>query len=332
MSAVRSIRIQTPGRLHLGMTSFGNPSVPSFGGVGVMIDKLGMDVQVEACDRLSVTGPFSDRARQIAMQCMEVLSLQERRCAITIHAAPRAHVGLGSGTQLAMAVAAGIHQFFSSDTCCGTTSGFCTDKAFDFARAGRRGRRSCIGIYGFAKGGLIWEGGRFEHEHDQFAPLVAQTALPDDWCGVVLIHRGATGLHGDDEKAAFARLPSVPAEISEELNRIAEHELFPAVLEKRHADFCDAVYRYGSLAGKPFVTESSRLPWYDTIGQLVSTLHAHGVHGVAQSSWGPAVLACCESKAAAEQVVEWLRQQGLSKDYDSVITSFSRHGATMRVD
>jgi len=127
-------------------------------------------------------------------------------------------------------------------------------------------------------------------------------------------------------------LPSVPAEISEELNRIAEHELFPAVLEKRHADFCDAVYRYGSLAGKPFVTESSRLPWYDTIGQLVSTLHAHGVHGVAQSSWGPAVLACCESKAAAEQVVEWLRQQGLSKDYDSVITSFSRHGATMRVD
>ena len=98
-----------------------------------MIDQLGMDVQVEACDRLTVTGPFSDRARQIAMQCMEVLSLQERRCAITIHAAPRAHVGLGSGTQLAMAVAAGIHQFFSPDTCCGTPSGFCTDKAFDFA-------------------------------------------------------------------------------------------------------------------------------------------------------------------------------------------------------
>ena len=142
--------------------------------------------------------------------------------------------------------------------------------------------------------------------------------------------RDAAGLHGDAEKQAFASLPPVPREISAELSRVALMELWPAAVEGRFAAFSDALLRYGLLAGKPFEQASSCLPYARTMAQLIESLQAWGVRGCAQSSWGPTVMACCESAAAADAVVSQFAATDLARHYDALIARFDDQGAVVR--
>ena len=64
----QAVEVRTPGRLHLGMFSFGNPAVPSFGGVGVMLDAFGIAVRLTRADRFAAVGPMAERAVQFARQ------------------------------------------------------------------------------------------------------------------------------------------------------------------------------------------------------------------------------------------------------------------------
>jgi predicted sugar kinase len=71
-------------------------------------------------------------------RCIEVLS------------APPQHVGLGVGTQLALAVAAGLN----------ASCGFAAMTPAELAACMGRGQRSAVGSYGFYHGGLIIEDGK----------------------------------------------------------------------------------------------------------------------------------------------------------------------------
>ena len=330
-AGARIVEIRTPGRLHLGMISFGNPAVPSFGGVGVMIEGLGVAVRFTPASTLTASGPLADRAAEFARQCAEAWSLGDVGCAIDVTAAPPAHVGLGSGTQLALAVAEGMRQVFLVDESPPAKRRFTPEEALQCAAAVGRGRRSCVGIYGFAGGGLISEAGRLAGAPvEQVSPLLARVVLPEAWRCVVFIHRDAEGLHGVAEKEAFARLQPVPDEISGKLSRIAADEIVPAAERGSFAAFSDALFRYGRLAGNPFESESSRLPFHDAIGQLIDLIGDLGVRGAAQSSWGPAVMACCESEESASRLVAALTGRGLAERYDMTITRFDHEGAVLR--
>jgi beta-ribofuranosylaminobenzene 5'-phosphate synthase len=301
--------------------------VPSFGGVGVMVDELGVTVRLRPSAEFSARGPLAERAVAFARHCVEKWSLGDVACGIEVTAAPPPHVGLGSGTQLALAVAAGMQRLFVADLP-PIAKRMTAEQAFQLAAAVGRGRRSCVGIYGFAGGGLILEAGRLASTPaDNVSPLLARVFLPEAWRCVVLLRRGAEGLHGEAEKEAFARLPPVPRNVSTELARIAADELVPAARQGAFAAFSDAVYRYGRLAGTPFEAESSRLPFHHAIGDLIEELTALGTRGAAQSSWGPAVMACCESAAAAEELVGQLTSRGLATDYDMIVARFDRLGA-----
>ncbi|MFM8634882.1 MAG: hypothetical protein ACKOEX_08755 [Planctomycetia bacterium] len=326
-----SIAVRTPGRLHLGMISFGNPAVPSFGGIGVMVDGLGVELRMTRAGDLSASGPSAGRAEQHARACIEAWSLGTVGCRIEVVSAPRPHVGLGSGTQLALAVAAGMRHLFVDGSRSTAERRWSASETIELAPVVGRGRRSCIGIYGFAGGGLVSEAGRLESEAGRrFSPLVARVALPDAWRCVVFIQRDAEGLHGDAEKEAFARLPPVPRDISAELSRIASEELVPAAAQGRFALLCDAIHRYGRLAGRPFEPESSRLPYHAAIGRLIDLLDALGYRGAAQSSWGPAIMACCESAASAGQLVAECTRRGLDATHEITIARFDSQGAVLR--
>src|SRR5438445_13244903 len=78
------------------------------------------------------------------------------------------------------------------------------------AQAVDRGRRSGVGTWTFAYGGFVLEGGRTAGT-ERVAPLLARLPFPDMWRCVVAVPRGKPGLAGDDEAAAFARLPSPSA-------------------------------------------------------------------------------------------------------------------------
>ena len=107
-------------------------------------------------------------------------------------------------------------------------------------------------------------------------------------------------------------------------------ELWPAAIEGRFAEFSDALLRYGMLAGKPFEQASSCLPYAKTMAELMETLQAWGVRGCAQSSWGPTVMACCDSAAAADAVVSRFAATDIARHYGPRIVRFDDQGATVR--
>ena len=341
----RLVEVKTPARLHLGMLSFGTPSVRSFGGVGVMVDRPGVHLTMRRAAEFRGRGQLVERALQFAQACNRAWDLgPQAGCDIEIVAAPRPHVGLGSGTQLALAVAAGMRHLHAAGVP-GQGQGpnpngepwhFETREAISLGKTVGRGKRSSVGIYGFARGGLIVEAGRFTSPDDRGAegsrsPMVARVRLPSAWRCVVIVERNAEGLSGDAEREAFRRLRPVPRELSAELSRLLMMELLPAAVEGRFDAFSAAVHAYGRLAGEPFAAENAKLPHAESTAQLIELLGELGVEGRAQSSWGPAVIAVCDSLASAGLVVEQFEALGLTGQFELSIAKFDGDGAVLRV-
>src|SRR6201999_4402051 len=94
---------------------------------------------------------------------------------IDVHRALPAHSGLGSGTQLALAIARAIAEIYEIDA-----------DPPALARAVGRAQRSAIGTWTFAGGGLVVEGGR-RRDRDESGPLIARLAFPESWRCVVAV-------------------------------------------------------------------------------------------------------------------------------------------------
>ena len=108
------IRVRAPSRLHFGLFSLaaapprpnidGEPVLPArrFGGLGLMIEEPGLVLTAEPSAEWSASGPSPERVLEFAA----ALSGEEfKPMRIAVEHAPPSHVGLGTGTQLALAVA-----------------------------------------------------------------------------------------------------------------------------------------------------------------------------------------------------------------------------------
>jgi len=293
---------------------------------------------------LRARGLIADRGVATADACIRQWQLPPTQGVfIDVMSAPREHAGLGCGTQLSLAVAAGIRAIHGPGTAAGLEGAvehpisLDPSEVLELARAVGRGKRSCIGLHGFARGGLIVEAGRMVAAgsqeaagDDPFSPLVARVRLPSSWRCVVVMQKGMSGLHGERERRAFEELPAVPLEVTSEMARIALLDLVPAANEGNFSRFADAIARYGAAAGRPFDAVASRLESSEIIRDVSSLLGELGARGVTQSSWGPTVFACCESLVEAAGLLERIDALDLNDHLDVMITKFDGDGASMR--
>ena len=206
--------------------------------------------------------------------------------------------GLGVGTQLGLAVAAGLRRWLQLPEL----------PIEALAAAVGRGKRSAVGTYGFQQGGLIVDAGsRVGTAHHsagfdarssdirQCPPCASQT--PAEHPQRVAIRSCSPGKParpgGRHRNRRICTLPPVPERVTRELWRITEEEMLPAV-ERADCDaFGDAVYRFGRLAGECFAAVQGGPFASAEIARLVDAIRDHGVPGVGQSSWGPTVFAVC---------------------------------------
>ena len=321
----RRIRVSAPSRLHFGMFSFGNLELPQFGGVGVMIDRPRVELLLHEDDACSATGPLSERAAKVAARVWEKLHRQEsspsmpRGYRLEIQAAPPEHRGLGVGTQLSLAITAGLLQLAERPL----------PTPAELARLAERGARSAVGAYGFVSGGLIVESGKLAGE--AFSPLVAQLPLPGAWRFVLLMTpaepHSTAGLSGERETAAFTNLPPVPTEVTAALCRETLLNLIPAAHAADFQRFSAALYRYGQLAGDCFASCQGGLFASRRLADLASTVRRLGVSGVGQSSWGPTLFALVESQAAATRLIVQLSAEAAADNVEFLITAPAAAGA-----
>ncbi len=207
------------------------------------------------------------------------------------------HVGLGTGTQLGLAVATALYRIQHCPVPDATT----------LAMSVGRGLRSSIGTHGFLQGGLLFEGGKAPGE--SLGPLAARVALPSRWRVVQLCPPRRVGLSGHAEKRAFGTLPPVPRTVTERLVTLVQEQLLPAARAANLDALGEAVYRYGYEAGMCFAAYQGG-PFASTeLASWVAALRHRGIRGVGQSSWGPTLFALTEGPEQADDLVSWARHR-----------------------
>lgn len=316
----RAVRISAPCRLHFGLLRFGENVGASFGGLGMMVDQPRVEVDLQPAPQWQAVGPMADRALEFAHCVSRSAKLAEQTpMHIRVCNVPPAHCGLGSGTQLALAVAHGIYKLQKLPT----------PAADQLAASVGRGKRSAVGSHGFLHGGLIWETG--QEQADTLGTLAKHLAVPENWRILLIRSPQQAGLHGDREGTAFKNLPPVPNAVTEKLRSIAEQTILPAVENADFRSFGQGLYEYGHLSGNCFSAVQGGPFASPEISNLVDYLRNHGIQGVGQSSWGPTVFAFVEDQTAATALANHIKNHQDFATAEITITSADNQGAKTKI-
>ena len=278
MKGEPALFVEAPARLHFGVLDLRGDLGRRFGGIGAAVPAPSLLVEACPAPSLAAEGPDATRVLEFARRFAAHHAV-ELRVRFRVHHTIPSHAGLGSGTQLALAVARAAAEL----------TGLPTEVAA-LARAVDRGPRSGVGTWTFAHGGFVLEGGRGGPDHgERVAPLLARLAFPPGWHCVVAVPRGKPGLAGDQEAAAFARLPAPDARDVERVAHLVLMQLLPALAEADLMGFGAALGEVQRITGGWFAPAQGGVFAPGETRDLVERLREWGAVGVGQSSWGPAV-------------------------------------------
>jgi beta-RFAP synthase len=308
--------VRAPARLHFGVLDLHGGLGRRFGGVGAAIPSPGLVLEAAPASEVSAHGPEAERVAAFARRYLERAGIADG-ARFTVRQAIPAHAGLGSGTQLALAVARALAELYQQPT-----------GAAALARTVERGRRSAIGTWAFESGGFILEGGRREGT-DEVAPLLARHPMPEGWRYVVAVPAGKPGLSGEAEAEAFRQLPRPPLGEVERVAHLVLMQLLPALVEADLPAFGAALTGIERITGGWFAPAQGGVFAPGPTRELIRRMADAGGIGVGQSSWGPTVYAITQGAEAAADLAErtaaWVGTGG-----QVFHGPFQNHGAEVR--
>jgi len=298
-----NVTVRVPARLHLGFLDLNGGLGRRFGGVGLAVNGPKTSITISAAPQMRVTGPERERVVSHVETLRRALGLAGAYD-VRINEVVPAHVGLGSGTQLALAVAAALRRLH----------GLPLDVARDAVRLGR-GARSGVGIGVFERGGLVVDGGRGTTR--TAAPIVSRMAFPESWRIVLVLDPHRQGVHGPDERDIFSRLPSFSDRDAGHLCRLVLMQALPALAESDIAAFGSAIKDIQGCIGDYFapLQGGSRFSSPDVAAAL-DLLEREGAVGIGQSSWGPTGFAFAPSAEAADRLLSLARRDPRCRDLE----------------
>ena len=303
-----------PCRLHLGFLDLEGGLGRRFGGLGLGLDGPATRLRLGRAETLRVDGEEAERARA---HLLAICKAHGRSPAfrLSIEKAIPAHAGLGSGTQLALAIGKAFSLMEGLNLA-----------TPEIAATLGRGRRSGIGVGVFDAGGLVLDGGR--GPRTRVPPVIAALPFPQTWRILLIFDPAAHGVHGAQEKAAFQDLPPFPAETAAHLCRIALMQALPAAAEADFPAFGGAIAEIQAVMGRHFAAAQGGEPYTSKrVGRVLNWLAAHHVQGIGQSSWGPTGFAFLPDASAARDVLENLRREDLTGTLTLQIASARNRGA-----
>ncbi|GAB4418847.1 MAG: beta-ribofuranosylaminobenzene 5'-phosphate synthase [Anaerolineae bacterium] len=286
---MKTVYVKAPARLHLGMFDISGSLGRRFGGLGVAIAKPAVRLEASRSDKLTAEGPEAARVLEFARRYLDAASLQAGAHFRVEQAIPR-HVGLGSGTKLGLAVAQALATLYDQST-----------DPYTLAQAVGRGHRSAIGLWTFAQGGFVVEGGHRPNSTLP-APLLLRYPMPTNWSCVLAIPDQFTGLNGQAEATAFEQL-AVPADLAARIAHVVLMSLLPALVEGQLAEFGVALTQVQRLVGDCFSPVQGGQFSNSRSAELIEAFLAGGAAGAGQSSWGPTVYGLAADETQGQQLV-----------------------------
>ncbi len=329
----KTVTIQTGSRLHFGVLSYQPDSNFHFGGVGVMIDQPGFQLEVESSgnqkpvsrqellENLTVQCEIEEYQSRIQLMVENYLKHLDQKkfnqfLTIRVHKSVPSHEGFGSGTQLGMSLSQALaFQFEEPSPLTRET----------LAERVSRGARSSLGIHGFMQGGFLVDGGK--KDATSLGVLVARHEFPDDWRFVLARSKKEKGISGKKEAEIFSQLNTMSEVISHRLCRIALMDLLPSLVSADFNLFSQSLYSFGSEVGDFFSSVQGGRFACPIISEWADFLREQGVQGIAQSSWGPTCAVVCSSQKMAEEILSDCSNENRWDEIQFQIVSALNHGA-----
>jgi beta-RFAP synthase len=300
------IEVRTCARLHLGLLDHNGEQGRLYGSIGLAINRPHLILRAEPADELKVDGGEISRITSYAQRFIARYGVP-KGAHLNLAASIPAHVGLGSGTQLGLAVGAALARL----------AGLRLSVA-EIAVAVERGMHSGIGIATFQHGGFVLDGGHRlvqgrpalpgsqekarQVEKGGVPPLLFRHPMPRDWYFVVVIPEMGPGFSGEKEQSAFLELPVAPASLVEKISWVLLMKMLPALVEKDAASFGQALTGIQCMVGDCFASVQGGRFAAPVLEKLVQFLLENGAAGAGQSSWGPTIYGLVVGQECARQV------------------------------
>jgi len=290
--------VETGARLHFGFQNLSLAHDRLYGGVGVALEHPRAVLEVSRAPELDCPDPDVE---PYAAAAVDRLGVDGARVRVTERI--DRHVGLGSGTQYALACLVGLAAAHG-------------DRADPRAHAPALGRggRSGVGVATFERGGFVVDAG---HRTERFttdppargdwqvpSPIVREP-LPENW-RFLLVRPDVESGRSDAAEDASMRSVVERADpgIADEIATLLTRRLLPAIAEERLSAFGSAVARLSRLNGAWYADEQGGV-YRPPAGQLVERLdESPVVTGAGQSSWGPTVYGVTSESALDRAVAD----------------------------
>lgn len=288
------IRIKTPSRLHLTLIDLNGSIGRVDGGVGITLAEPFIEITAEKSNAVKVTGE-PDLKERMKKTC-EALA-PGKGVTVKMKKAYWNHIGLGSGTQAALAAGTAISTLYDLGL-----------NTRDIAFKAGRGGTSGIGIAAFDHGGFIVDGGHRIAEKNGFlpssyskgvppAPLLMRHPFPA-W-DIVLAIPPTKGAHDVYEKDMFQKLCPIPLQEVEKLSHIILMQMLPAIVESDLDTFGKALNAIQEVGFKRREIELQK-----GARELIDAMIDAGAAGAGMSSFGPTVFAITDSPKKLESSIK----------------------------
>lgn len=280
------VSVTVGARVHAGFCNLSLERERLYGGIGLGLERPVLEVSAEPADAFVVDHEGAEHA---ARRTTEHLDL-EGGVRVEMGRTLPSHVGLGSGTRVALAVAEAT----------ALAHGACPNLR-ELAPVLGRGGRSGVGVATYLEGGFVVDAG---HPATAFTetppgtgewsvpPVVSRLELPDSWRVVLVVPDGHPGRSGATEEASIRTVvgdadPTIATEVA---STVVE-KLLPAAAAGDLSTFGAAVTAIGRANGEWYADlQGGR--YRPSAAAIVDSLTGEpAVAGVGQSSWGPTVYA-----------------------------------------
>lgn len=288
------VRVTAGARVHFGFQNLSLARERLYGGLGVALAEPRVVIEATPADEVYCADP------QVSEYAERVVSLLDVPGAeIEIHERLPPHMGLGSGTQLALSVLAAV-------ACAHDREPQVRERAPELGRGGRSG----VGVATFEDGGFVADAG---HPSERFTTQppdagewsvptpVVRHALPESWRFIVVIPDIEPGRSDERENRSIERVVehANPA-IADDIARLLVQRILPAAADDRWNSFGRGIGELSRLNGAWYADEQGGI-YRPPLGELIDDLGASSViAGVGQSSWGPAIWGLSDSESAEQ--------------------------------
>lgn len=315
------VQVRTPARLHLGLIDLNGDLGRMFGGLGLGIDKPNFVLEASKSKGLSATGEKSETVKLLATKFFDAYDIEPNAKLHITQTIPE-HTGLGSGTQMALAVGSALSKLNNMNL-----------TVEEMSLTMGRGKRTGVGTAIFAQGGFVLDGGKkIKSRANKLSPLIFRQPFPENWRFVVAIPKTYLGLSNHEETKAFEDLKPMPTEKVGKICRLILMKLLPALVEKDIKAFGEALTQVQVTIGENFASVQGGRFSNNLVADGIEYLQKQGACGVGQSSWGPAFYGLTQNQKEAEQIQPKI-QAFLAKDHggEVFIARANNHGATITV-